>query len=1166
MNLNRLSINRLPGIGQPFEIEVAGSGFHVVFGPNGIGKSSICRAVEALYWEDRGPSERTSVNGEFESDGEAWWGEREGARVRWQRGGEDSVSPNLPPSHNHRCFFLRLRDLIDPSRDGTRDIASEIRRQMSGGFDLDEIASNLSTGVGARHGRRERNDFNKALKDVQEAEGKQTALQRDADRLESLRARFDEAEASARRVLHVERALGLAGRLQEHASIAAEIAALPGALGKLTGKEVDQIEELQNNVRTRTERARTLETKLIEAKNAQTDSGLSAPLDEAELAAWRSRADELSRVEMELEAARTDQNAYRKELRAALSAIGDGNVDEVALDLSDHGRLFEFLRASVSHNARVSAIEERLRLLDRVERRGDGQRDLEKLRGAAGSLRAWLREPGLETLRDRIRLRRPWILSAIAIATAGAGLAVFVDPWFALLVAAAGGVALPVLGLGNKSASSGERKARRAAFGKFGVEEPDTWDIPSVELRLQSLEAETADIEAASYRARDRDVERQNLENELAGMSEERTSLEARRQELIDSLKLDALLFDAELVDLARALDQLRSARIKDESAAGKVDRLNERHAKLLTDLADILDRHGEARPTDAATAMARLNKLVGRNTRLVRAISDEQQAAGQHEEVSGDREAALGRIRQIYSEAALDDGDLHGLTARVNLLPHYLDLKSKKTSLDGQIGLYREELAKNGETDLGQRDRPSLERLHGELAAEAATADGLRNQIAEINAQVNQARRGSSVQDLIAVREEAREELLNRRDEALFAEAGRFLIDGVEEEYEQTQLPRVFERARNHFSEFTHHNYELRLSKEAMSPRLFAVDLSSGEGRELDELSDGTRAQLLLAARITFAEEVEHGQVLPLFLDEALDQSDPARFEAIVRGLGRVAQDQGRQIFYLTSDPLDVDRIQDALAKEGCTVAAAIDLGLIRTQAASVSGPPALRVGQRPTVLSPAGLSAEEYGAALGVPVFRPEHGYAWQHFFYVLSDDLDLLHDFLLKGILRAGQWKTVSGTALAKKLGSRSISPSEIEFRLDLLGVFCELWKQGRGRPVDRDALENSGALSERFLDDVVAIAKELDGNPETLLTMLETNKDPRLKGFRRSSADSLVLYLRENGYLDDRPILNEDELRLRALATPAANELPEGIASECLHRWWAWAAGSSEPGPP
>ena len=142
-----------------------------------------------------------------------------------------------------------------------------------------------------------------------------------------------------------------------------------------------------------------------------------------------------------------------RKLRTALSAIGDGNVDEVALDLSKHGQLFEFLRASEAHKGRTGSIEERLRLLDRVERHGDGQRDLEKLRGATESLRSWLREPAPETLPDRIRMRRPWILSAIAIAVAGAGMAVFVDPWFALLVAAAAGIALPVFGLGNKSVS-----------------------------------------------------------------------------------------------------------------------------------------------------------------------------------------------------------------------------------------------------------------------------------------------------------------------------------------------------------------------------------------------------------------------------------------------------------------------------------------------------------------------------------------------------------------------------------------------------------------------------------------------------------------------------------------------------------------------------------------
>ena len=280
-------------------------------------------------------------------------------------------------------------------------------------------------------------------------------------------------------------------------------------------------------------------------------------------------------------------------------------------------------------------------------------------------------------------------------------------------------------------------------------------------------------------------------------------------------------------------------------------------------------------------------------------------------------------------------------------------------------------------------------------------------------------------------------------------------------------------------------------------------------------------------------------------------------------RSLGQVANEQGRQIFYLTCDPLDFDRIQNALVEEDCEIAAAIDLGLIRTKAASVSGPRALRVGQRPTVLAPNGLSAEEYGVALGVPVFQPAFGYTEQHFFYVLPDDLDLLRDFLVNGIERVGQWKTVSGTPLADKLGSRSISPPEIAFRVDLLEIFCELWKQGRGRPADREALENSGALSERFLGDVVAIADELCGDPAMLLAVLRTNEDPRLKGFRRSSFDNLDQYLRENGYLDDLPVLVENELVLRALASPAANKLPNGVARDCVYRWWTWAARLSEP---
>ena len=244
--------------------------------------------------------------------------------------------------------------------------------------------------------------------------------------------------------------------------------------------------------------------------------------------------------------------------------------------------------------------------------------------------------------------------------------------------------------------------------------------------------------------------------------------------------------------------------------------------------------------------------------------------------------------------------------------------------------------------------------------------------------------------------------------------------------------------------------------------------------------------------------------------------------------------------------------------------MAAEIDLGSIRGRGTRVTEPTALQVPPRPLVPAPDGASAEEYGVTLGVPAFAPALGYACQHFFYVLFDDLDLLRDFLMNGIERAGQWQTVSNTPLAERLGSRSTTLREIDSRVSLLEVFCEAWNQGRGRAVDRDVLVGSRALSERYLDDVAAIAGELGNDPEKLLAALSAREDPRLRGFRQSSADDLEAYLRDNGYLDDRPVLGESDLRLRAMASPPANQLPDGVGSDCLNRWWAWAAKTSDGG--
>ena len=246
MILKRLAILRLPGIGQPFEIKAERAGVHVIFGPNGVGKSSICRAVEGLYWDDRGPSRHTSVNGEFDWDGSIWRAEREGTIVRWRRDGEGKASPKFPSSRHHHCFFLRLRDLLDPSRDSTSDIVSEIRRQMSGGFDLDRITEEQFIPVTHHLKRRKRNKFNEARDEVQREASHQSHLQERVDQLEQLKSRLKEAEAAARRLPHVERASGLAERREELARIVEGLEIMPKALANLTGKEHDDLAGLRD--------------------------------------------------------------------------------------------------------------------------------------------------------------------------------------------------------------------------------------------------------------------------------------------------------------------------------------------------------------------------------------------------------------------------------------------------------------------------------------------------------------------------------------------------------------------------------------------------------------------------------------------------------------------------------------------------------------------------------------------------------------------------------------------------------------------------------------------------------------------------------------------------------------------------------------------------------
>lgn len=104
-------------------------------------------------------------------------------------------------------------------------------------------------------------------------------------------------------------------------------------------------------------------------------------------------------------------------------------------------------------------------------------------------------------------------------------------------------------------------------------------------------------------------------------------------------------------------------------------------------------------------------------------------------------------------------------------------------------------------------------------------------------------------------------------------------------------------------FSKLTKGAYSL----QTQAGHFFAKEERSGRVLKLEELSRGTRLQLILSARLEF---IDRYKEMPLFLDEALSHADEERFNAAKSALIDVAK-SGRQVFYLTCQKEDVKRFE---------------------------------------------------------------------------------------------------------------------------------------------------------------------------------------------------------------------------------------------------------------
>ena len=1153
----RIEIRRVPGFERRgFELRELSPGVNLIQGPQAAGKSTTSRVLAGLLWPDDpvgiGRWEEASVSATVRLDGRRWEIDAAHARPRYQEEGEPRDRLPVPGGELSDRYSLALHDLLQAGADDG-SFARLISRELAGGFDLD--AALREVGAREKPGRPKNRieEYKKAVRGFREAEDQQVELAAREAELGRLRTREAQARAAARQLEEIEavlvwKACGERLAEAEHA-LADDFGAVGPAMERVSSWDLETLDRLEArlgeaelDLERKREAMRRAEARLREA---------DLPVDgasRATLAALDQEQASLLTLEATIGEGESALARFRRLRQDARRAFGDGPEDEIlrGFPADDWAPLVELATDAERLRGRKAQLDGLEDWLGTVAPRAD----LPRLTEGTGRLRSWLRCSVASWWRVA-----PALVASGLLAVVGAWGGARVDPGLWGLTALA--VALAIWAIAGRLRDLAYRRSTAGEYAGLGLEEPERWTAEEVETLLARLESQrTEALLEAEKGARFREVQAQ-----LERLDAKEAELARRRRELVAVLGLAPAVSgdpgDAPLATLAQALCAWRVA---DAEVRGKEAELAERRAERERKLAAasrLLVPFGYPTAESAAQLGGQARDLEARESRRVdaseqlRELTGEGGALERAERVVEDLRAERDRL---FTDRRLEPGDRGGLARLVERLPAWRDAVEKART--ARRDLERAESVLPEGQDFRAREPDELEEQREALAEQAGEVESLIGEIRVVEDRARRARAGTQLEDALARREDARLALRSERerdaDAAVADELGRWLRESLQDR----RRPQVMSRADHLFKAFTRGRYRL-LDPAGEQPALRALETRTGLGRSLSELSSGTRLQLLLAVRIAYIEEQERGIRLPLVLDDTLANSDEWASREIIEVFVDLAR-EGRQIFYLTPKAEEIVRWQAALetTPDGPDWRP-FDLAEVRRLEEAQLVPRVPVQSRSQSVPVPQGLSREEYGDALRVPGIDPWGDPGAVHLWHLVTET-EVLYALLAEGIQNWGQLRALAETGRTENLVGKGAGPRRRRLfaRARCVEVLCRVWRQGRGRPVERGTIVASGAVSDTFLERVGGLVEELRGSAEALIDALRSGG---VKRFPRSKIDELEEYLEAEGYLDARDPLDEADLRVAALRDLAAEIETGHLSAEDVNELLALVLG-------
>ena len=517
------------------------------------------------------------------------------------------------------------------------------------------------------------------------------------------------------------------------------------------------------------------------------------------------------------------------------------------------------------------------------------------------------------------------------------------------------------------------------------------------------------------------------------------------------------------------------------------------------------------------------------------------------HKEI--EKQELLKDIERIYTRTGLQPGDKTGLYALTNA---YADWKTAHTAFTGAETLMNAAHIQLTEHPLYPEKAGEIliltrEALQTRITAVQDAADRFATiirRIAEIETRIAGQRKRSDLEMALHRREESLEKLHEDFTRNLHSMTGDLIISQLHQEISLNNDNPVFKKANGILSAITRGRYSLTIS-DGRQPTFCALDNLNNHTLTLKEISTGTRVQLLLAIRLAYIESQENAIRLPIIADELLANSDDQRSEAIIQALIEISRT--RQVFYLTAQADEVAKWKHYLSGSSDIEYDIVYLGdsLPEMHANIIEMTPVELI--RPAIV-PQGQTHREYGQTIGVPPYNIGTQEPGELHLWYLIDNVDVLYNCLGRGIERWGQLNSYLQNG-GRIEGLTAADVFTIRQLVQLLQRVGELYNYGHPRPVDRDVLIRSGAITDAYLDKTAELLAIGNYKPDTLLAALDAGV---VKGFRVNKKEELRQYLLDNGYISANRPYDEEEIRLKLAAFVSNLEIDSAAAQQFLNR--------------